>query len=86
VLHQIQRAGVIEHVLAAADIPCHIHASHLRTLFAFFGPWAPAIVLVPEEHAARARELIADATRPATATLPPARLVDGDRRGTEAPG
>jgi SecD-like export protein len=74
VLHQIQRAGAIEQLLAGADIPCHIHASHLRTLFAFFGPWAPAIVLVPEEHAQRARELIAEATRPPTATLPPARL------------
>jgi hypothetical protein len=31
VLHQIQYAGVVERVLADAGIPCHIHASHLRT-------------------------------------------------------
>lgn len=55
VLHQIQRAGVVEHVLAARSIPCHIHASNLRTLLAFFGPWAPAIVLVPQDRAAEAR-------------------------------
>lgn len=64
-LHQIQRAAVIERVLADAGIPCHIHASQLRTLLAFFGPWAPAIVLVPEELAATARAKIEAATHPA---------------------
>jgi hypothetical protein len=60
VLHQIQLAGVVEHALAEAGIPCHIHASHLRTLFAFFGPWAPAVVLVPEAHAEDARRRLDD--------------------------
>ena len=55
VLHQIQRAGAIERTLAEAGIPCHVHASHLRTLLAFFGPFAPAIVWVPEVHAIEAR-------------------------------
>jgi hypothetical protein len=58
VLHQIQHAGSVERVLADAGIPCHLHASHLRTLAAFFGPWAPVIVLVPEAQAAEARQLL----------------------------
>jgi hypothetical protein len=67
VLHQIQVQGVVEHVLAEAGIPCHIRASNLRTLFAFFGPWAPAIVLVPEAHAADARRRLDDLLRPSMA-------------------
>ncbi|MGE0872290.1 MAG: hypothetical protein AB7P03_27270 [Kofleriaceae bacterium] len=59
VLHQIQRAAIVEHVLAARSIPCHIHAGNLRTLLAFFGPWAPAVVLVPEQHASEARAALA---------------------------
>jgi SecY len=55
VLHQIQHASVVERVLADAGIPCHVHAGNLRTLLAFFGPFAPAIVLVPESLAADAR-------------------------------
>lgn len=55
VLHRIQLADVVERALAEADIPCHIHASNLRTLMAFFGPWAPAIVLVPAALAEEAR-------------------------------
>jgi hypothetical protein len=58
-LHQIQHAGSVERVLAGAGIPCQLHAIHLRTLFAFFGPWAPVIVLVPEAQAAEARKLLA---------------------------
>jgi hypothetical protein len=58
VLHQIQHAAVVERVLADAGIPCHLHASHLRSLLAFFGPYAPVIVLVPEPHAAEARLLL----------------------------
>jgi hypothetical protein len=66
VLHQIQRLGIVEHVLDGAGIPCHVHARHLR---AFFGPWAPAVVYVPEAHAEAARELD-DAMRSARTKLP----------------
>jgi hypothetical protein len=55
VLHQVQYAGVVERTLIDAGIPCHLHASHLRTLLAFFGPFAPVIVLVPVDLAAEAR-------------------------------
>jgi len=74
VIHQIQWAGVIERVLADAGIACHIHASNLRTLLAFFGPWAPAIVLVPADKADAARALVDGATRQAVADVPVARV------------
>lgn len=74
VVHQIQYLGVIEHVLGGAGIPCHVHAANLRTLLAFFGPWAPAIVLVPEAHAEAARRLLDDALRPAAGQVPVARV------------
>ena len=59
VLHQVQRAGVVEHVLAQAGIPCHLRGAHLRTLLAFFGPHVPVTVLVPAEHGETARALLA---------------------------
>lgn len=59
VLHQIQYAGIIERTLVDAGIPCHLHASNLRTVLAFFGPFAPVIVLVPVELASEARIKIA---------------------------
>jgi hypothetical protein len=58
VLHQVQRAALVEHVLARAGIPCHLHARHLRALTTFFGPYAPIIVLVPAEAAEAARQLL----------------------------
>ena len=58
VVHQAQYTGVLERVLADAGIPAHFHASHIRALFAFFGPWAPIVVLVPEEHAEPARSKV----------------------------
>ena len=74
IVHQIQYLGVIERVLGDAGIPHHVHAGNLRTLLAFFGPWAPAIVLVPEAHAAEARALLDGALRPATAAVPVAQV------------
>jgi hypothetical protein len=71
-VHQIQYLGVIERVLADAEIPCYVHAANLRTLLAFFGPWAPAIVLVPDEHAVAARARLEAVLRASTANLPPA--------------
>lgn len=63
VLHQIQRAGIVERLLGDAKIRCHIHASNIRALYAFFAPWAPAVVLVPEADAGAARKLLDDVLR-----------------------
>jgi hypothetical protein len=54
-LHQVQYTGVVERALSEAGIPCHCHSAHLRSLLAFFGPFAPVIVLVPAAHAEAAR-------------------------------
>jgi hypothetical protein len=74
IVHQIQYLGVVERVLADAEIPCHVHASNVRTLFAFFGPWAPAIVLVPEPRAQEARDRLDAALRAPTASIPVAQI------------
>ncbi len=81
VLHQLQYAGVVEQVLAAAQIPCHLHASHLRALFAFFGPWCPVIVLVPAAQAEAARAALDDVLRTARGQVPRARVIDAQRGG-----
>jgi hypothetical protein len=70
VVHQVQYLGVIEHVLGEASISCHFHASNLRTLLAFFGPWAPVIVLVPEAQAALARDKFDGVVRAANSEVP----------------
>ena len=80
VLHQIQYAGVVERVLADAGIPCHIHASALRTLLVFFGPFVPAIVMVPEEHGETARAKVDDVLRASTSKPPVALLQDPPTR------
>ena len=76
IVHQVQYLGVIERVLGEAKIPHHVHASNLRTLFAFFGPWAPAIILVPKPRAQEARDLLDAALRASSATIPVAQLRD----------
>jgi hypothetical protein len=58
-LQHAQQSDLVAHDLASADIPCHLSSSHLRTLLAFFGPFAPIDVLVPPQHATAARERIA---------------------------
>jgi len=58
VVHQPQYLAALERVLADAGIPAHFHASNIRTLFAFFAPWAPIVVLVPEEFAETARSKV----------------------------
>ena len=60
--------------LSEAEIPYHCHASHLRTLFAFFAPWAPIHVLVTEEHAIEARLVIDGVLRASRAAVPEARV------------
>jgi hypothetical protein len=76
VIHQVQYLGVVKHVLGEASISCHFHASNLRTLLAFFGPWAPVIVLVPEDQASLARDKLEAALRAATGKVPVARVHD----------
>ncbi len=75
VVHQVQYLGAIEHALAEASIPYHCHASHLRTLLAFFAPWAPVHVLVSEDHAIEARLKIDGVLRASRGTVPEARAV-----------
>jgi hypothetical protein len=58
-LHQAQHAELVRRVLADAGIPCHLVASHLRTLLAVFGPYAPIDVLVPAGSVDDARGKIA---------------------------
>jgi hypothetical protein len=58
-LQQAQHADLVAHDLATAGIPCHLASSNLRALLAFFGPFVPVDVLVPEEHAKQAHERIA---------------------------
>ncbi len=63
VLHQIQRASIVEEVLAREGIACHLRARHLRALLAFFGPYVPVEVLVPAAQAERARALLGEVLR-----------------------
>jgi SecY len=58
VVHQAQYVGMLERALDDANIPVHFHASHIRTLFAFFGAWAPILVMVPEAHLEAASKLV----------------------------
>ena len=81
VVHQPQYLGAIEHTLAEASIPYHSHASHLRSLLAFFGPWAPIHVLVSEDHAIEARLKIDGVLRSSRGTVPEARAVQSGREG-----
>ncbi len=75
VIHQPQYLGAVEHVLAEASIPYHCHASHLRSLLAFFAPWAPIHVLVSEDHAIEARLKVDGAVRAARGEVPAARAI-----------
>ncbi|MDQ3368285.1 MAG: hypothetical protein M3680_22905 [Myxococcota bacterium] len=79
IVHQVQYLGVVERVLREAGIPFHLHASYVRSLFAFFGPWAPVIVLVPDELGDAARAKLDDVLRVARATVPTARVLGPER-------
>ena len=79
VLHQVQYLGVLEHVLAEAGIPAHFHASNVRALFAFFGPFAPVIVYVPEPHGEAARTAIDDVLRSSRSSVPRVQVVASQR-------
>lgn len=75
VVHQPQYLGVIERALGEATIPFHVHAGHLRTLLAWFAPWAPTSILVPEAHAIEARLVVEAALQPARGRVPEARAL-----------
>jgi hypothetical protein len=55
-LQQPQHADLVSRALDDAGIPHHLSSANLRSLLAFFGPFAPIDVLVPPEHAPAARE------------------------------
>lgn len=63
-LHQVQHAGIAEHLLASAQIPCHLRGVHLRTLLAFFGPYVPVTVMVPADRGDEARALLEKLSEP----------------------
>jgi len=64
-LHHAQHGEVVRRVLADAGIACHLQSSHLRTLYAFFGPYVPVDVLVPSVSADAARARVAALFDPA---------------------
>ena len=45
-------------VLASRGVRCHVSATHVRALFALFGPWVPMTVYAPRDDAQRATELL----------------------------
>lgn len=71
-LHAPHFADAAEDALAAQGIPCHMASSHLRALLSFFGPFVPIDVLVPVEHHAAARNLLATLDPTASPTASPA--------------
>jgi hypothetical protein len=81
VLHQVQRAPLVEHLLAGAGIPCHLQARHLRALLGFFGPHVPIVALVPAARAEEARALIAEALRTPASAPPVARVAKDGASG-----
>lgn len=59
-LHQAQHVDLVARALDDAAIPHHFSSTYLKTLLAFFGPFAPVDVLVPIEHAPAARQKLAE--------------------------
>ncbi|HEY5946769.1 MAG TPA: hypothetical protein VIV40_14800 [Kofleriaceae bacterium] len=57
-IQQPQHADLISRALDEVAIPHHLSAANLRTLLAFFGPFAPIDVYVAAEHAPAARAKI----------------------------
>lgn len=55
-VQQAQHADLVVRALDEVGIPYHLASANLRTLLAFFGPFAPIDVLVPTEHVPAARE------------------------------
>ncbi len=57
-LHDAQHVELARSVLATGGVRSHVSATHVRALFALFGPWAPMTVYVARDDAKRATELL----------------------------
>jgi len=57
-LHDVQHVELARSVLATGGVRSHVSATHVRALFALFGPWAPMTVYVARDDAKRATELL----------------------------
>ncbi|HEX5063371.1 MAG TPA: hypothetical protein VFV99_28540, partial [Kofleriaceae bacterium] len=69
-LHQAQHADLVVRALDDLGIPCHVSSANLRTVLAFFGPFAPIDVYVAPEHMPAARTRIRELIEPASAAEP----------------
>ncbi|MGE0399249.1 MAG: hypothetical protein AB7T06_21235 [Kofleriaceae bacterium] len=58
-LQSAQHADIAAHALGAETIAFHMSGANLRTLFAWFGPFAPIDVWVRREDVGRARDALA---------------------------
>ncbi len=63
-LHSAQHADLAGHVLDDAKIAFHLSGANVRTMLAWFGPFAPIDVHVRSEDVARTRELLANVFAP----------------------
>jgi hypothetical protein len=54
-LQQAQHADLVVRALDDVGISCHLASANLRTMLAFFGPFAPIDVWVAPEHVPAAR-------------------------------
>jgi hypothetical protein len=70
-LHQAQHADLVVRALDDIGIPCHLSSANLRTVLAFFGPFAPIDVYVAPEHMPAARTRIRELIEPASTSGPP---------------
>lgn len=63
-LHSPQHADIAGRVLGEAGIAFHLTGANVRTILAWFGPFAPIDVHVRPEDATRARDLLANVFAP----------------------
>jgi hypothetical protein len=58
-IHRVQLSDVAVEALAGRGIDAHTQGLYFRKLFYFFAPYAPILVMVPEDRAEEAREALA---------------------------
>lgn len=56
--HDIPKAGLCKSLLEGQGISCHLRGYYYRALLYFFGPYIEVSVLVPQDKADEAKELI----------------------------